>query len=467
MTHVLIVGDGPEAHHLAERLSHRHHAGTVTILGSGAAQRPFLPPSTVASVSTPHLLSRPPSGARVLGGVTVHAIDREHRRVRASVDGVAADHSYDVLVLATGARPVVPRVPGLTGPDGRPVQGVCTPSTAADYDEIAVGDVVVLGGGAREVETAGALAARGAHTTLVCPAPYPLDGRLDAIGGRMLTERLEPAGVTVIGGNTVVHRAPGRVVLTDGTSLRADTVVVCASPVPETGLARAAGLDVRDGILVDDRLRTSDPYVHALGDCTEHDGRTMAGANAAWDQGEILAEVLVGRAAAHRSVAPVLRLSTAVADVACIGSLDDFERHGTRSISLIDPVGHRYARLALHDERIVAAVLFGLPQAIATIAFLHRSGRPLPSDRLGLLLDLPPRPRAADSTEASEDALVCLCNSVSQGALSRAWRAGARTVTALAAATRATTGCGGCGGAVRELCHSWASETGPELEKAS
>ncbi|WP_406740587.1 NAD(P)/FAD-dependent oxidoreductase [Streptomyces atratus] len=469
MNRILIVGAGPAAHRLAERLRHHGHAEALTVLGAEPApahHRPLLS-HVVAGRLTPEALRMPfPPGTRVLTDTMVTGIDRERREVRAQRGGVGTVHPYDTLVLATGARAAVPAIPGATGDGGRTGDGVTTLRTAADCERITGDTVVVLGGGPLGVETASALAARGTATTLVCDRPHPLYERLGDTGGGMLTELLAREGVRVLGGRTVVRRTPGSVLLDDGTTSRADTLVLCTGAVPAARLARQAGLEVRDGIVVDDRLRTGDPRIHAIGDCAEHRGRAAAGLDAAWAQAEDLAEILTGRDTAHRPVPPVFRLRTRAVDVSCIGSPDAFEAPGVRMLGFTDRDGHRYARLALRDERVVAAVLFGLPQAIATIGLLHRRGQQLPSDRLGLLLGWPPRPSSRES-DTYEDAMICLCNNVRRRTLSLAWRAGARTVTALAAATRATTGCGGCGPQVAEQCDLWESEARREPGRAA
>ncbi|MFJ9359350.1 FAD-dependent oxidoreductase [Streptomyces mirabilis] len=435
MSNVLVVGDGPAAQRLVDRTRHHGFESTVTVLGTG--------PATV-----------------------VAAVDRERHRVLAHVNGAPTTYSYDTLVLATEARPLIPDIPGLVDPEGRLTGGVVAPGPAAGTVPLTGETAVVLGEGPLAVETAASLAARGVGTTLVCATLHPLYARLGETCSGMLSERLERAGVAVLGGRTAIGRLPGRLRLDDGTALRADTVVLCAGTAPDTRLARASGLDVRVGTVVDDRLRTSDPRVHAIGDSTAYDGRLADGPNVAWEQAEALAEILAGHAVTYRPRPSALRLRTDVADVVTIGSLADLHRPGTRQISLTDRANRRYVRLALRDERVVAAVLFGLPQAIATIGLLHRRGQRLPSDRLGLLLDLPPGP-ASGSATGDKNAPVCLCGNICEQTLLKAWRAGSRTVTALAKATRATTGCGGCTGSVEELCRVWARASRQEMEKAS
>ncbi|QHC24600.1 NAD(P)/FAD-dependent oxidoreductase [Streptomyces sp. GS7] len=451
MSRILVVGGGPAGHRLAGRLRHHGHPGPVTILGAEpepAYHRPLLS-YVLSGRAAPEALRLPAlPGVEAHSGAPVTHIDRVRREVRTS----EAVHGYDILVLATGARADVPDIRGARSP------GVTVLRTAADCARITGEAVVVLGGGPLGVETAAALTARGTATTLVCAGPHPLHDRLGEAASGMLTEALERAGVTVLAGRTVTGREPGSVLLDDGVRLPADTLALCTGAHPDVGLARAAGLRVRTGIVVDDRLRTSDPRIHAIGDCAEHEGRAVAGIEAAWAQADSLALILTGQdASAHRSTPAVFRLRTDIAEVACVGAPDAFADPALRRLTFVDRDGGRYARLALRGEHLVAAALFGLPDAIASVGELHRKGRVLPSDRLGLLLGGPPQPASTD-LDPPEDALICLCNSVQRQSLAKAWRAGARTVTALATATRATTGCGGCGREVAELCARWARE---------
>ncbi|MFJ8310454.1 MULTISPECIES: FAD-dependent oxidoreductase [unclassified Streptomyces] len=466
MNRVLVLGNGPTAHHFADRLRHHGHEEPLTLLGTEPGpthHQPFLD----ALLAPADLRLPPPPGLGVHTDTRVTGIDRAQRRVRALVDGTETLFPYDTLVLALEARPTVPGLPGITAPDGRLAPGIVVPRTAADRDRISGESAVVLGGGPQAVEAASALAARGTRTTLVCDRPHPLDERLGATCAALLTEQLERAGVTVLGGRTAVRRTPGRLHLDDGTVLRADTLLLCTGATPDIQLAFTAGLLADGGgVVVDAQLRTSDPRVHAIGVGVEHDGRATAGSGAALEQADALARTLTGRDGAYRAAPPVLRLRTRAADVCCIGSPSDFEGPDTRLVTLTDKVDRRYARLALRDERVVGAVLFGLPQAIASISRCHRLGQQLPSDVLGLLLGWPPRP-PSDAVEPGAEALVCLCNSVTEKSLRQAWQEGARTVPALATATRATTGCGGCGERVRELCKAWAPGPRTGLREAA
>ena len=466
MTHIVIVGNGPAAHRLAERVLRHGHDGTITILGAEtepAYNRVLL--SSVLDRSLPAeaiRLPELPGQVQVQLGAEATGINRARRVVHTST-GVT--HRYDKLVLATGAKPRVPDVPGLADADT-----VTTLRTLADCERITrlagtSGKVVVLGGGVLGVEAARGLAGRGVDVTLVHPQPSLMDRQIDHTGGQLLANHLRKLAVAMRLGRGAAEYAAGKLTLDDGEVLAADVVVACAGVIPETGLALAAGLTVRHGVVVDDEMRTDDPHIHALGDCAEHDGQVHAMITPAWDQAETLARLLTGTSTRYTGTPAITRLKARDIDLVALGDARELDRPGpdTELVTLSDPSRGRYAKLALRDNRIDGAVLLGFSQAIATISQLHDRGQPVPSDRLGLLLGTAAATERAAPAELPDDAVVCRCNNVTKKALTDAWRAGARSVGDIAQATRATTGCGSCTDDVRRVCSSLKSSAEPEL----
>jgi 3-phenylpropionate/trans-cinnamate dioxygenase ferredoxin reductase subunit len=131
--------------------------------------------------------------------------------------------------------------------------------------------VVVIGAGWIGLETTAAAREHGAEVTLVEADPQPLNRVLGAEMGRVFADLHREHGVDLRLGSgvrevTVQGSQPTGVVLADGTSVPADAVVVGVGIRPDTRLAADAGLEVDDGIVVDESLRTSDPDVYAAGD---------------------------------------------------------------------------------------------------------------------------------------------------------------------------------------------------------
>jgi assimilatory nitrate reductase electron transfer subunit len=127
----------------------------------------------------------------------------------------------------------------------------------------------------------------------------------------------------------------------------------------------------------------------------------------------------------------------------------------------------------LADDRVIGAILIGLPDAAAGITQVYDRGAPAPADRLALLLGraLPPdAPGGGGPAALPDHAIVCRCNMVTKAALRDAWHRGATCARDLSRATRAATGCGSCGDDVAAFA-AWlaavsSEETGPNQKEA-
>lgn len=238
----------------------------------------------------------------------VRAIDLTARTVRVAdlATGVEADEGYDELVLATGASAIRLDVPGgeralvlrdIADVD-RMVEAVASARTAT-----------VVGAGFVGVELAENLARRGLTVTLVEKGDHvlpPLDPELAVL----VADRLAEHGVDVRTGVAVASATEHEAVLDDGTRVSADLLVAAIGVRPESALAREAGLAVskRGEICVDERFRTSNEHVYAVGDVAEKvdavsgDATLVPLANPANRHGRLLADVLAGR---EIHVAPV------------------------------------------------------------------------------------------------------------------------------------------------------------------
>ncbi|MGK5731001.1 FAD-dependent oxidoreductase [Streptomyces sp. URMC 124] len=462
MNRIVIAGNGPAGHRLAELLRTRAPRAAVTVLGAEAepAYNRVLLPSVISGKLSPeqtYLAGHEGGAVTVRRGAAVTGIDRERRTVR-TADGLL--HPYDELVLATGARCFLPPLPGLTGADGEPADGVVALRTLADCRRLEdllprAGSIVVLGGGVLGLEVARALGDRGHAVDVVHMGPHVMERQLDAPAGRTLAAVLERLGIRIHTGRAAASRTGGRLLLDDGSALPADLVVVSAGVQPNTELARAAGLRVGRGIVVDDHMRTSDPRIHALGDCAEHAGLVPGLIAPAWEQAETLAEALTGGDRPYTATRTVTRLKARDVDLAVIGD-GNHALPGAEVVTLADPARGQYARLALRDERIVGAILLGFPASVAAVSQLYDAGAPTPVDRLALLAGRAVAARTDAPGDLPAEAVVCRCNNVTKRALVAGWRAGARTPEALARTTRASTGCGSCAGAVDGICR-WLS----------
>jgi NADPH-dependent 2,4-dienoyl-CoA reductase/sulfur reductase-like enzyme/rhodanese-related sulfurtransferase len=213
---------------------------------------------------------------KALTGHEALSIDREKKEVTAKVvaSGAIRVFPYDKLVLATGASPIRPSIPGLE------LGNVFTLWTLRDTLAIEnalssqnLKRAVVVGAGLVGVETAEALKRRGFDVTLVDILPCPLFAVAGPEFGEMLRVQLEKNGVAFYGREALKElKGSGKVsrILTDKREIDADIVILSVGVRPNVELARNAGLVLGSkAIAVDASQRTSDPNIYAGGDCAE------------------------------------------------------------------------------------------------------------------------------------------------------------------------------------------------------
>ncbi|OAT86542.1 FAD-dependent oxidoreductase [Desulfotomaculum copahuensis] len=255
-------------------------------------------------------------GVRVLTRTEATAIDREKKEVAVTnlENGEKYTIPYDKLVLATGASPFSPPVPGLE------LKGVHRLNHPDDAQKIAAaaadaGDAVVIGAGLIGLEAADALLKRKLFVSVVELQDQILPGMLDPDLAALLSYRLEEEGVEFHLGRKVLRLEgdeTGHVtrVVTDQGDLDAEMVIVAVGVRPNVELARGAGLTIGEtgAIAVNEYLQTSDPEIFAIGDCVENrhliSGRKVYVplASTANRQGRVAGDNLAGRKSMFKGV---------------------------------------------------------------------------------------------------------------------------------------------------------------------
>ncbi|MGW4107610.1 FAD-dependent oxidoreductase [Streptomyces sp. NPDC004976] len=209
--------------------------------------------------------------------VTEIDVDRGRVRARDVDSGAESWTSYDKLVIATGARPVRPDLPGMDAPGVHGVQTLDDGQALLDTLARTRGRrAVVVGAGYIGVEMAEAMIKRGYEVTVVNRGKEPM-ATLDPDMGRLVHRAMEGMGITMVNEAEVTKLLTGddghvRAVATERAEYPADVVVLGIGVRPETSLARAAGLPLGDsgGLLTDRSMRVrGHENVWAGGDCVE------------------------------------------------------------------------------------------------------------------------------------------------------------------------------------------------------
>jgi NAD(P)H-dependent nitrite reductase large subunit len=387
-------------------------------------------------------------------GITLHAGVRAEAIVPAAKEVRGRNgrtEPYDILVIATGSRPIVPDLDGLPG-GSRP--GVFVFRTLGDCDRILgwaqnVSRAAVIGGGLLGLEAARGLLNAGVDVHVVHLMPHLMDTQLDPPAARVLQRTLEQIGVRFhLETATAAVLGRGRVTglaFRDGSTIDCDMVVIAAGIRPNVELAAAAGLAVGRGILVGDDLGCRGAeQVYAIGECVEHRGRIYGLVAPVWEQAAILADRLTGRKpdALYTGSRLSTKLKVAGIDLAVMGEKDAVGEDD-EVVSYAEPSRGIYKKLVVRDGRLAGAVIIGDGAIVPSLVHAFTESTPLADNRAELLFRIadaaPATPGAAPDT-----AQICNCNGVTKAQIIEAVLAGARSVSAVCESTRAATGCGSC-----------------------
>ena len=390
-------------------------------------------------------------GIELISGERAWHIDRGARTVQGEH---GTTRPYEVLLIATGSDPfMLPLVgrdlPGVIG--FRNVADVRTMMTAADRG----GRAVVIGGGLLGLEAANGLKVLGMEVTVVHLMATLMERQLDPEAGALLKGDLEARGIRVL---TEAHTKAilgteervEAVELKDGTVLRADLVVMAVGIRPNTVMGSQAGLEVKRGIVVDDRMRTSDPAVFAVGECVEHRGQTYGLVAPLWDMAKVCADAITG-VAVSEYVGSVTGTRLKVTGIEMFSAGDFAGGPGLEEVMFRDPARGVYRRLVLRNDTLIGAVLYGDAKDGGWYFGLLRDGTPLGALRENLIFgqDVAMAASGADPNAAlvamADAAEVCGCNGVCKGAITAAIaQKGLTTLEGVRAHTKASASCGSC-----------------------
>ncbi len=293
----------------------------------------------------------------------VTEILREEKAVRTATNRKFA---YDKLILANGAHPFVPPIPGASRAGVWPLRTVVHAERI--LEEVfgggrAVsgrGRVVIIGGGLLGLETAGALNRRGATVTVLEGFTRLLPRQLPSPGSALLEASLKANGILVktsaktkeIVGDEKVQG----VLLENGEEIEADVVIISTGIRPNSHLARKAGIKVNVGVLTDDTMTTSDPDILAAGDAAEHRGICYGIWPAAYVQATAAGIVAAGGRREFRGMPMSHRIKVLDVSLFSIGVTDPSD--GGFEVFETEKNGS-YRRIVTRDGRMVGAALFG------------------------------------------------------------------------------------------------------------
>lgn len=292
---------------------------------------------------------------------------------------------YDKLILANGAQPFMPPFPG------RDLKGVWSVRTHSDADNILYccslrTRVVCIGGGLLGLENAGALAKRGADVTVIETFDWLLPRQLPKEGGKQLEKLILKMGVKVVTGGKVKEmrgeESVRAVAFEDDSELPATLVLITTGVAADTHLAKAAGLKVNKGVIVDEQMRTSEPDIFAAGDISECNGKLYGLWMPAKAQGTVAGHNAAGGHDIFPEIPPSAKLKVLGIDLFSIGQIAPTDPN---EMLISEAKGEDFTGFVLRDGKLIGASLLGdvslaneVKEAVNTgMLFSSEAGKPL------------------------------------------------------------------------------------------
>jgi ferredoxin-nitrate reductase len=370
-------------------------------------------------------------------GVTIEKIDRENKCV---TDNTGRITYYDVLILATGSRAAVPRnVP--------PLEGIFTMRSRVDADQFkdhvpSNGHVVIVGGGLLGLELAASLREVNIRVTIVQRISRFLDRQLDPLGSQLLHEEMADQQCDIYYDDEV-QLFHGRKKLTgirlkSGVQIDCDALVFAIGTIPNIEIAKDAGLHCQRGVIVNERLQTSDPDIYAVGEIAEFKGMLYGITAAAEEQSQVVARYLQGDVASFYEGSVFMNIIKIHGfDLCSIGLPECPNDREYEEITFIDKSKRYYKKCIIHQDRLVGAILIGDKSEMREFRDLIANKIELNEKRLQLL-------RSGKKAEPVTGKLVCSCHNVGSENLKTKIEEGCTDFKQLCTLTGAGTGCGSC-----------------------
>jgi ferredoxin-nitrate reductase len=360
-------------------------------------------------------------------------------------------HHYDKLILATGTRAHIPKDAPVNLP------GIFTMRTRHDADTLKnflepKGHVLIIGGGLLGLELAASLSDIDINVSILQLGSRLMERQIDNLAGELLIDFIEEKNITVYMNDQVQTIEPAhqkgklRARLRSGKILQTDAVVYAVGTRPNIEFAVEAGLESAQGITVNDYMQTSDPDIFAIGEIAEHRGRMMGITAAAEKQADVLANFIHGDLQSLYTGAVAMNiLKLSGLDLCSLGIPDvPVNGQGYDEILFIDKSLRYYKKCIIKDDRLVGAILIGDKSEFAEFKSLIEDKIELSERRMQLL-------RSGKKSDPVLGKLVCSCNQVGEGNLTKLVEDGCHTLNSLCQRSGAGMGCGSCKPEIQQI----------------
>jgi nitrite reductase (NADH) large subunit len=402
-----------------------------------------------------------------------------HKENKTITTHLEKTHSYDYLVLATGSAAFVPPIEGVEK------EGVFVYRTIEDLDAIMAyakkikqngsTEAAVLGGGLLGLEAAKAVRDLGLNPHVVEFAPRLMPRQLDKGASNMLRSKIEELNIKIhLSKSTQYIDGDDHItgmMFEEEELLKVDMLVISAGIKPRDELGRGAGLEVgvRGGVVVNNKMQTSDPNIFAIGEVALYNHMIYGLVAPGYEMADVAAEqIMQGEKTMRDSIDMSTQLKLIGVEVASFGDPFIEQQEGT-PIVYENKLNGVYKRINISKDGkvLLGGILVGDSSDYNTLFQIYSNGMAIPKNPEDLILGA----RGGESSsmgsvmDLPDTAVICSCENVTKGSICCSITDGtSETFSDVVKATKATSGCGGCKPMVVDLVKEAQKSLGKEVK---
>ena len=464
---IIIIGNGMVGYKFCEKLLSKKFIAPLEIIVFGEEIRPAYDrvhlSEFFAGKTADDLLMVPAdwyanNNIKLFTGDPIQNIDRANKIVYSFKGRI---ETYDVLILATGSSAFVPSIPGIEK------DGVFIYRTIDDLEMMAAyakkaKTGAVIGGGLLGLEAAKAMIDLGITDTHVIEfAPRLMPRQIDEAGSNILKTKLQTLGLKIFTNkNTEAILGDGFITgmqFSDDTKIEVDMLVISAGIKPRDELASLCGLETgpRGGIVVNNKMQTTDPNIFAIGECALFEGMVYGLVAPGYEMADVVATNLANGDKSFSAYDMSTKLKLIGVDVASFGNPFVPQSEGC-SVVFEDTMKGIYKRINISNDgkQLLGGILIGDAEQYNMLLQTCKNKVVLPPNPEDVILGSRGGEGAASNGVLSlpDDALICSCEGVTKLDICNAVSGtGCETMDAIKKCTKAGTGCGGCVPMVKDL----------------
>ena len=485
MKKIIIVGNGMVGYKFCEKFVAQEHSKNFEITVFGEEPRPaydrvhlseFFENQDAKALEMAPAEWYKENGVTLVVGERVSDIDRNNKTIATSKD---RGFSYDYLVLATGSSAFVPPIKGVEK------EGVFVYRTIEDLEDMLAYAAkikakkpnargAILGGGLLGLEAGKAVMDMGLEPHIVEFASKLMPRQLDSRSSQVLQLKLESIGLNIhlskatnqiLGNGAITGMEFG-----EDDALDVDMLVISAGIRPRDELGKTSGLEMgaRGGIVVDNRMRTSDKNIFAIGEVALYNQMIYGLVAPGYDMATIAVNQILGE---DSMMAENIDMSTKLkligVDVASFGEPFMPASKG-HSVIFENKTQHLYKRInvSLDGKKLLGGILIGDATDYNMLHQVYLNEMAIPEDAAQLILPASDGGSSFGSVlDLPDTAQVCSCESLSKGEICcTITEDGCNNLSEVISKTKATTGCGGCKPMVVDLVNETLKSLGKEVK---